>query len=78
MPGDLELGEKVPEHLALKARGACAQEVHGTGRKGDPILEMCTQAFMCTGSQDKAEVPWESGSDLTAVLGKTGGDYGSL
>ena len=31
-------GERAPEHLALKASGACAQELHGTGGNGDPIL----------------------------------------
>ena len=35
-----------PEHLALKDSGVCAQELHGTGENGDPILEWCTQAFM--------------------------------
>ena len=74
--------EEPPEHVALKASGACAQELHGTGDKGDPVLERCTGAFMCTGSQSKAEALWESGSDLTAVLarspGKTGGDSVSL
>ena len=57
------------------------QEIHGTGGNRDSILERHTQAFMCTG-QGKAETPWESGSDLTAVLGgypgKTGGDCGLL
>ena len=42
------------EHLSLKASGACAQELHGTG---DPILKMHTQTFMCTGSQDKSKTP---------------------
>ena len=56
-----------PEHLALKANGACAQEFHGTGENGDPIFERRTQAFMCTGSQSKAEVPQKSGSDLTVA-----------
>ena len=70
-------GEKEPlEHLALKASGACVQELHGTGGNRDPTLERCTQGFMCTGSQGKAKAPQESGSDLTAVLagspGKTG------
>ena len=79
MPGDLALGERA---LASKASGACVQELHGTGGKGDPILERCKQAFMCTGSQGKAEAPQESGLNLTAVLGgspgKTGGDCGLL
>ena len=46
-----------PEHLALKASGACAQELHGTGGNGDPILKMRTQNFTCTGSQEKAKSP---------------------
>ena len=71
-----------PEYLALKATGACARERHETEGNGDPILERCMWAFVCTGSQGKAEAPWESGLDLTAVLGgspgKTGGDCGLL
>ena len=32
--------EKEPlEHLALKASGACEQELHRTGGNGDPILK---------------------------------------
>ena len=46
-----------PEHLALKASGACAQELHGTGGNGDPILERGTQTFMCSGPQVKAMAP---------------------
>ena len=46
-----------PEHLALKASGACVQELYGTGGSRDPILERYTQAFMYTGSQGKAETP---------------------
>ena len=75
--------EKEPlEHLALKASGACVQELHRTGGNRDPILKRHTQTFMCTGSQGKAVAPQESGSDLTAGLGgspgKTEGDCGSL
>ena len=44
-----------PEHLALKASGACVQELYGTGGNGDPILERCTKTFTCTGSQGKAK-----------------------
>ena len=70
------------EHLALKASGACAQELHRTGGNRDPILERCTWTFMCLGSQGRVEALWESGLDLTAVLGgslgKTGGDCGLL
>ena len=48
--------EKEPlEHLALKASGACTQELHGTGGNGDPILKRRTQTFTCTGSQGKAK-----------------------
>ena len=82
MPGDLALGKEPLEDLALKASGACAQELQGTRGNGDPILERCTQAFMCTGSQGKAEAPQESELDLTADFGrspgKTGADCGSL
>ena len=69
--------EKEPlEHLALKASGACVQELHRTGGKGDPILERCTQTFTCPGSQGKANSPRESGSNLTAVLGGPPGKTG--
>ena len=58
------------------------QEFHETWGEGESILERCTQAFMCTGSQAQVEIPQESGSYLTAVLGrfpgKIGGDYGLL
>ena len=54
----------------------------GLGETETPILERCTQTFMCIELQGKSELPQESGSDLTAVLGgspgKTGGDCGSL
>ena len=80
--GIWNLEKKPLEHLALRAIRACAQELHRTGGNRNPILERCTQAFMCTGSQGKAETPLKSGSDLTAVLGrspgKTGGDFSSL
>ena len=69
--------EKEPlEHLALKASGACAQELHRTGGNGDCILKRHTQTFMCTGSQGKAKSPWESESNLTAVLGGHPGKTG--
>ena len=69
--------EKEPlEHLALNASGACAQEFHGTGGKGDPILKRHTQTSMCTGSQGKAKSPRESGSNLTTVLGGHPGKTG--
>ena len=70
-------GEKEPlEHLALKASGACAQELHGTGGNGDPILKRCTQTFTSTESQGKAKSPRESGSSLTTVLGGHPGKIG--
>ena len=65
-----------PEHLALKASGTCAQELHRTVRNKDLILERYTQSFMYTRSQGKAETPQESGSDLTVVLGGSPGKMG--
>lgn len=65
-----------PEHLALKATGACAPELHGTGGNRDPLLKRRTQTFTCTGSQGKAKSPKESGSKLTAVLGEAPGKTG--
>ena len=76
MCGDLAQGERAPEHLALKASGACAQELHGTGGNGDPILKRRTWTFTCTESQGKAKSPRESGSNLTAVLGGHPGKTG--
>ena len=64
------------EHLALKASGACAQGLHGTGVNGGPILKRHTQTFTCTESQGKAKSPRESGSNLTAVLGGHPGKIG--
>ena len=49
--------KEAPEHLALKASGACAQELQGIGGNGDPILKRHTQNFTCTGSQGKAKAP---------------------
>ena len=69
--------EKEPlEHLALKASGACAQELHGTRGNGDPILKRCTQTFTCTRSQGRARSPQEPRSNLTAVLGGHPGKTG--
>ena len=69
--------EKEPlEHLALKASGACAQELHRTGGNGDPIVKRRTRTFTCTGSQGKVRSPSESGSNLTAVLGGHPGKTG--
>ena len=55
MPEDLELGERAPGASGIEGSGACVQELHGTGGNRNPILERCAQAFMCTGSQGKAE-----------------------
>ena len=54
-PGIWNWEKEPPDHLALKASEVCAQELHGTGRNGDPILERCTQDFMCIECQGKAE-----------------------
>ena len=68
--------EEPQEHLALRASGACAQELHSTGGNRDSILERCTQAFMCTASQGKAETSKEYRSHLTVVLGRSPGKTG--
>ena len=79
MPWDLALGERATGASGIEGPRACAQKLHMTGGNGDPILERHMQVFMCTGSQGKAETPWEYGLDLTAVLGgspgKTWGDW---
>ena len=62
--------------MALKASGACMQVLHGTGGNRDTILKRHTQTFTCTESQGKARSPWESGSNLTAVLGGHHGKTG--
>ena len=64
------------EHLALKASGACVQELHRTGGNGDPILKRRTQTFTCTGSQGRERSPQEPRSNLTAVLGGHHGKTG--
>ena len=69
--------EKEPlEHLALKASGACVQELHRTGGNRDPTLNRHIHIFTCTGSQGKEKTPQESGSNLTAVLGEHPGKTG--
>ena len=82
MPGIWHWEKEPLKHFALKASGACVQEFHRTGENRDPILEWHTQVFMCMGSWGKAEAPYETGSDLTTVLGgspgKTGGHCGLL
>ena len=55
--GTLHWEKEPPEHLAMKASGASAQELHGTGGNGDPILERHIQVFISIGSQGKAETP---------------------
>ena len=70
-------GEKEPlEHLALKASGACAQELHRTGGNGDPILKRRTHTFTYTRSQGRARSPQEPRSNLTTVLGEHPGKTG--
>ena len=81
MPGCLALGDGAPEHLALKTSGLmCRSSIQLDEMETTP--ERVTQAFMCTGSQGKAETPLESGSDLPVVLGgspgKRGGNCSSL
>ena len=74
--GDAAQGERAPEHLALKASGACVQELHRTGENRDSILKRHTQTVACTESQGKANAPREAGSNLTAVLGGHPGKTG--
>ena len=76
MCGDLALGERDPEHLAMKASGACVQELHRTGKNGVPILKRPIQTFTYNGSKSKAKSPMESGSNLTAALGGHPGNTG--
>ena len=59
-----------------KSPGASGIEAPREGENGVPILKRCTQTFTCTGSQGKAKSPWESGSNLTAVLGGHPGKTG--
>ena len=69
--------EKEPlEHLALKASGACVQELHRTGGNGDLILKRRTRIFTCTRSQGRVRSPQEPRSNLTAVLGGHHGKTG--
>jgi len=39
MPGDLALGERAPEHLALKASGAVHWSAMGLGETQTPFLK---------------------------------------
>ena len=46
--------EKEPlEHLALKASGACVQELHGTGGNGDPFLKGAHRRSRALGPRGK-------------------------
>ena len=75
MPGCLALGDGAPEHLALKTSGLmCRSSIQLD--EMETTLERVTQAFMCTGSQGKAETPLESGSHLPVVLGGSPGKRG--
>ena len=47
--------EETLEHLVLRASWAYVQEHYMTWGNIDSTLERYTQAFMCTGSQGKAE-----------------------
>jgi len=49
------LGERAPGAYGIEE--AYTQELHRAEGNGDPIPERRTQAFMCTGSQGKAEAP---------------------
>ena len=73
MPGDLALGGGNPGAFGTEAQwGLCAGAPRDWGN-GDSTLERCTKAFMSTGSQCKAETPWEYGSYLPAVSGRSPG-----
>ena len=76
MPGNLALRGGAPRAFGTESQQACVQELQGTGRNRDSTLERCTQAFMYTGSQGKAETPQEYGSDVPAVLGGSPGKRG--
>ena len=73
MPGDLELGERASRALGIEGQWGLCEGASRDWRKWRLILERHTQAFMSTGSQGKAEIPEESGSDLPEdLLGKQG------
>ena len=57
MPGDLAFGGGAPRTFGIEGQWVCAQELQGTVGNRDFTLEKLTQAFMCTGSQGKAETP---------------------
>ena len=66
--------EEPPEHLALKASRACAQELRRTGGNRDSILGGCTQGFM--GPMAKQILHMNLGQIYLRV--KTGGCCGLL
>ena len=73
MPGIWHWEQEPLENLALKASGACAQELHGTGGNRDLILERGTRFFMCPGSQGlHRNLGWISLQCLEDLLGKWG------
>ena len=53
--GVWHLKEEPSEYLALKAVWVCVQELHRTWENRDSTLGRHIQAFMCTGSQGKAD-----------------------
>ena len=77
-PGDPALGGGAPQAFGVEGQW----ELHRTGAHRDATPEKCTQDFVHTGSQGRAETPQELGSDLPVVLGgspgKTGCGCGSL
>ena len=70
MCGDLALGEEPPEHLALKASGACVQELHRTGGNREPFLEGAHRLSCALGARAEQRLHGNLGQTLTAVLGR--------
>ena len=68
--------EEPPEHLALKAGRAWAQELHRTGGNRESALGGYTQGFTCTGTQGKAVTSYQPGPDLPVGLGGSPGEVG--
>lgn len=62
--------EEPPENLALKTSGFHHRSSTIVG-KTDSTLGWHTQGFTCIGPWGKAVVPWESGPDVPAGLGKS-------
>ena len=71
-PGDPALVGGAPQAFGVEGQW----ERHRTGAHRDSTPEKCTQGFVCTGSQGRAETPQESGSDLPVVLGGSPGKTG--